>query len=164
MVFPTVFLGFSMASCLPWLLLLRFTLVLSDGELGTTEPPLTGNVSSSAAWRTGFPGSVRLKVSDIHETWIHIYIYNMGISLIYLVGGLEHFSHNKWDNPSQLTNIFQTGWNHQPIYIYICDMYVYWMYMWMYICMIYWGIVVNKILQWWWTSHVFPRTVRFYGI
>ena len=23
--------------------------------------------------------------------------------------------HNIWDNPSQLTNIFQMGWNHQPV-------------------------------------------------
>ena len=46
---------------------------------------------------------------------------------IYLVGGLEHFVffHILGMSSSQLTNIFQRGWNNQPfIYIYmiyICD-------------------------------------------
>ena len=41
---------------------------------------------------------------------------------MYLVGGLKHglFFYNIWDNHSQLTHIFQRGWNHQPVMTYVC--------------------------------------------
>ena len=50
--------------------------------------------------------------------YIFIYIYiNM---YIYLAGGLEHrfYVPVYWESSSQLTNIFERSWNHQP-YIYI---------------------------------------------
>ena len=39
---------------------------------------------------------------------------------IQLVGGLEHFLFSKiyWKSSSDLTNIFQMGWNHQPDNMY----------------------------------------------
>ena len=41
---------------------------------------------------------------------------------LYLVGGLEHvlFSHILGISSSQLTNIFQRGWNHQPDIVCSC--------------------------------------------
>ena len=38
-----------------------------------------------------------------------------------LVGGLEHFFFSPiyWEESSQLTNIFQRGWNHQPVMLYV---------------------------------------------
>ena len=57
-------------------------------------------------------------IANIMQMWwcLFINIY------IYLVGGLEHdffWLSIYWDSSSQLTNIFQRGWNHQPdIYIY----------------------------------------------
>ena len=40
---------------------------------------------------------------------------------ILLVGGLEHESYFSiyWESSSQLTNIFQRGWNHQPVLLYV---------------------------------------------
>ena len=48
------------------------------------------------------------------------YIY---ISHIRLVAGLEHefYVSIYWEQSSQLTNMFQRGWNHQPVYKpYLC--------------------------------------------
>ena len=47
----------------------------------------------------------------------HYYVWLPdGYICIFLVGGFKHllFFHNILDNASQLTNIFQDGWNHQP--------------------------------------------------
>ena len=46
---------------------------------------------------------------------------NQVIELFWLVFGTFFIFHNIWDNPSQLTNIFQRGWNHQPDrFVMIC--------------------------------------------
>ena len=56
----------------------------------------------------------------LKERCAYIYIY---ISHIRLVAGLEHefYVSIYWEQSSQLTNMFQRGWNHQPVYKpYLC--------------------------------------------
>jgi hypothetical protein len=44
---------------------------------------------------------------------------------IMLVGGLEHELFSiYWEESSQLTNIFQRGWNHQPVYTLCVDHFI----------------------------------------
>jgi hypothetical protein len=61
--------------------------------------------------------------------WPAILVYYPGTRVLshrcHLVGGLAHvlFSIiNIWDNPSHLTNVFQRGWNHQPVH----DLEIWW--------------------------------------
>ena len=73
---------------------------------------------------------VSIKVSlvsriDVHPCWFRVCLRECmthqntttdkhDVTILYnLVGGLEHFS-IYWEESSQLTNIFQRGWNHQP--------------------------------------------------
>ena len=73
---------------------------------------------------------VTIKVSlvshiDVHPCWFRVCLRECmthqntttdkhDVTILYnLVGGLEHFS-IYWEESSQLTNIFQRGWNRQP--------------------------------------------------
>ena len=53
--------------------------------------------------------------------WKTSYYYNTDDSIILyglVVWNIFYFS-IYWEQSSQLTNIFQRGWNHQPVYIYM---------------------------------------------
>ena len=87
----------------------------------------------------GIPPTRVFQSSSGLITDLYIYIY-----ISYLVGGFKHFYILPYigNNPSQLTNSFQDGWNHQP-YIYIWYIYIYIM---IYHIYIYYDIYIYIIL------------------
>ena len=79
--------------------------------------------------------------------------WNMGMSwgltLLYLVGGLEHFLFSicwECDNPNWRTHIFQRGWNQQPVTngILMGGILRLW-------CL---GLIVISIYGTWWQFHI----------
>ena len=55
------------------------------------------------------------------EIYIYIYIFvtNIFWSVLWNMNFMTFHMLGCWEQWSQLTNIFQRGWNHQPVYIYI---------------------------------------------
>ena len=75
-------------------------------------------INMSSAWSIEGIISMFFELGMV-EWQLNIDIY---IEIYILVGGLEHFLFFHiliyWEYSSQLTNIFQRDWNHQPVYIY----------------------------------------------
>ena len=74
----------------------------------------------SASYEDGMIIQVESGLFFIWPRWISRPYFGSVVYMTYLVGGLEHACYFSiyWQESSQLTNIFQRCWNHQP------DMYL----------------------------------------
>ena len=113
---------------LPLQYLPPFAAIQPDGSVVTWGDPYSGGDSSRVQDEFNYLLIGRFSAKERGHTFVAISVCPLTVNhllsdglgdliALHLLGDLEHFFYFPiyWEEYSQLTNIFQRGWNHQPV-------------------------------------------------